>query len=146
MPWRSDEAGPGGTGQVDIPRSVDGHGFGRGGADRRVVKDVLTGWVQLQDRITFSPEHRLSDGQVYILLASMPKARVVQLATQMENAIAVPVGLNLVTKAQPLVSEGAPRAVDVSGKSGESVEPATYCEPEESTAIPLTISEYKPPR
>lgn len=64
----------------------------------------------------------------------------------MENSSAFPAGLNFVTKAQLAVSEGAPRAVDVSGKSGELVVPATYSEPEESTAIPFTLSEYAPPR
>ena len=45
-------------------------------------------------------------------------------ARQTENSIAMPDGLNLVTKAQLLFAEGVPRLVDVTGKSGDNVVPA----------------------
>jgi hypothetical protein len=39
--------------------------------------------------------------------------------------MAVPDGLNFVTKEQALFVEGVPRLVEVSGKSGDEVVPAT---------------------
>jgi hypothetical protein len=58
-------------------------------------------------------------------LASSAKAVARDAERQTENAMAVPDGLNLVTKAHPLFVAGVPRLVDVSGKSGDEVVPAT---------------------
>jgi hypothetical protein len=58
-------------------------------------------------------------------LASSAKPVARDAERQTENSMAVPDGLNLVTKAHPLFVEGVPRLVDVSGKSGDEVVPAT---------------------
>ena len=79
-------------------------------------------------------------------LLSNAKAVAIELAKHTEKSMAVPDGLNLVTKAQPVVAEGVPSLVDVTGKSGDEVVPATYAEPVESTASPAAVSVYAPPR
>ena len=71
---------------------------------------------------------------------SNAKAVATELAKQTENSMAVPDELNLVTKAQPAAAEGVPRLVDVTGKSGDEVVPATYAEPALSTASPAALS------
>src|SRR5665213_466018 len=79
-------------------------------------------------------------------LASSPNAKVRELAMQRENMSAVATGLNFAIKEQEWAADGTPRAVEVSGKSGDEVVPATYSEPEASTAIPATDSIFEPPR
>ena len=78
--------------------------------------------------------------------ASIPNATARELAMQTEKTIPVPAGLNFVINAQPLPAEGLPKPVDVSGKLGEVVVPATYSKPLASTAIPATLSPPEPPR
>src|SRR5580698_9750493 len=78
-------------------------------------------------------------------LASSAKAVALKLARQMEKSMAVTDELNLVMNVQALVV-GVPRVVDVTGKSGDVVPPATYAAPVESTATPTTPSLYEPPK
>jgi len=54
-------------------------------------------------------------------LASSAKPVARDAERQTENAMAVPDGLNFVTKEQALFVEGVPRLVEVSGKSGDEV-------------------------